>query len=331
MPFMEIPFESLSLALESTRGTAVTPPTHRLNMAGTLTPVQEKYHPPDELGTLEEFYRSETVRQSGKWAAEGAADPTKLPLLLNMIAKPLTAGVQQGATAAYLWAFVPTITSDDLKSATLYWGDPNVRMWQGAHGMLDSLSIGGDASGTDSTMLSVEGTTRFPADIAAPTLPAIAVGPLITPSKMLVWIDSAEVIGTTAVTGRVVSAEHTLVSGITYKYVATGPAGGITFDHIGRMKRHMETKLVLEVPDMTQYDQWEASTVLKVRVRHNGPLIETPHYYHIEVDTYGPFSGFDWGEHEGTNRTVELTILSEYNATLGASWRIAVMNAQAGL
>jgi hypothetical protein len=52
---------------------------------------------------------------------------------------------------------------------------------------------------------------------------------------------------------------------------------------------------------------------------------------YCEVDTYGPFNDFAWGEYEGTNRTLEMTIISEVNATIGSGYRIAVQNVNTAL
>lgn len=336
MPAAEVAFESLNAVLEAVRGTAITPPDHRLNLNGMITPVAQVYHAPDNLGTLEEYSRSERTHLSGKLKGDGALDTRTMPFLCRMFAKGGSASPSTPATAVLsrLWAFNPTLTADDLDSATVYWGDPNVKMFQEAFTMLDQIKVTANSGASGGTMLSVEGTGHFPDDLGSvPTLPASNYGPLILPGNMQVWIDTSSAIGTTAVTGRVVSVEHTFPTGVTYKYPAQGPGGtGINFDHIGRKKRHITTKMILELIDLTEYNLWKAYSNLKVRVRHNGPLIETisstSFYHYFEVDTYGPFSGFAWGALEGTNRTVELTIESEVNAVAGRSWSVRVQNDQ---
>ena len=91
----------------------------------------------------------------------------------------------------------------------------------------------------------------------------------------------------------------------------------------------------MELVDYTEYDLFAlADTVCKMRVIHHGALIEsvTPDYYYgLHVDTYGPLELTDWGELEGTNRTVTFKIESEYDSTLGADWRIMVRNEQSAL
>lgn len=332
MPLWEIAYESFSLALEVTRGTAIAAPTDRMNMAGTITPVQEYYYPPDEVGTLAATQRSEIIRKSGVWEASGALDVMKLPVLANMCVAPVTTPTTPGGgTTARLWEFIRAMTSDNLKTATSFWGDPNVRILQGPFTILQEMTIASDASGTEGSTLSVSGISQHPLDIAAPAIPAAALGPLIIPGRMQVWIDVAGAIGTTAITGRVVSAEHTITSGVVPKYVATGPAGSVTYDHVGRERTSPETRIVMEVPDLVQFNNYRNGDNVKVRVRHNGPLIEATLYNFVEIDCYGKFAGFAWSELEGTNRTIEVMIRHEYNVTIASDLRLAIQNTRTAL
>lgn len=327
MALAEIAFESITGALEATRGTAIAAPTFFLNMPGTLTPTNELYYPPDNLGTLAEYSRSAVMQQGAELEAEGLLDPTTMHILAAMAVKgSAVITTPGGGTLSRLWTYTPTMTADDLKSATVWWGDPGLtKVFKGAYGMLDELSIASGDAGKDGSTQAIKGWTKFPTTPAAPTYPTRANGPLIVASNLQVWID-ATTIGTTAVTGRVISAEHTIPTGLVRKWVAQGTGAALDFDHVGRQKRHIETKLVLELADTTQYDLWAAATTLKVRVRHNGPLIEGSLFYYVEVDTYGKMSSLSWGDLEGTNRTLELTILSEYDSGLGADFSLKVQN-----
>lgn len=230
-----------------------------------------------------------------------------------------------GATNSRLWTFAPTMDADDLDSMTLYWGDPNIQEFRAAYAMLDELSISADASGTDGVTISVSGQGQFPSKNAPGAVPSMLDGPMMLPGNMQLWIDTAT-IGSTAITGRVVSAEVTIPSGITRKWLAAGPASTLSFSSIGRGKRHVELKLVMELSDTTEYDQWAAETSLMTRLRINGPLIEAGFYHYFELDIYGPMDSLDWGEHEGTNRTIEVTILSEYNAAAGYDFAVKVQS-----
>ena len=256
--------------------------------------------------------------------SDGSGVVTAMPLTY------LTGGIgadvvhpDPAATSTYLWTFEPTMTADDLEAMTMFWGDPNVEIFRAGFCMPDSVTISADATGTDGVTISIDGQGAFPS-LTAPggILPTMLDAPLMMPAAMQLWIDSgATAIGTTAITGRVLSAVQTLPTGISRKWSAQGPGGNLSFQNIGRGKRHAELTVTFELPDDTQYAQFVAQTVLKVRLRLNGPLIETAGgsdwYFYDELDIYGPFDALEWGEHEGTNRTIELTIQSEYDATAG--------------
>lgn len=398
----EIPFEALLLGLESTSGTGVEP-THYASLVGTLKPVKEWYRPDEARGTLVEAYRSKVAREWSEWSGDGPLDVYLLPVLLNMCVtgnmtgQPTTPG---GATNSRLWTFKPAITTNDLKTATIFWGDRNVQMFEGRFGTIDELTISGDASSTDGSKISVSGRTQMqdydaytitaiskasPAEVTigthsllagdkvrvvggemvelhdlvftvanpaattvelaginstsyttyvgggtlekvAPVFPAIAASPLVSGASMQMWLDTSSGIGTTAITGRLISAEHVIPVNYGYKHLAVGPTGALTYQRVGRGKRSITTRVTLELTDMDQYKLFENGTYSKLRIRHNGELIETGFYHYVEVDTYGPLNFTDWGELEGTNRTITLEIQSQYDSTLGADFQVVVQN-----
>jgi hypothetical protein len=159
------------------------------------------------------------------------------------------------------------------------------------------------------------------------TFPSQVTGPLMPAIWTQIWIDTSSAIGTTEVTGRLLSAEITIPSGIVPKYVAVGPGGSKTYSKIGLGKKTVNASIVFEVEDLTQYNHFRDDDDVKVRIRINGPLIETGFYNYVEVDLYGRFKFDDWGDLEGTNRTVSLSLERTLkDATLGASHRVAVQN-----
>jgi hypothetical protein len=178
-------------------------------------------------------------------------------------------------------------------------------------------------------MMSATGQSRYPSTIAAPALPSQLVPPLFAPSDMELWLDTSSAIGTTAITGRFISCELTIPTGVTYKWFASGPAGGLNFQAVGREKSHPEMKFVFEFNDLNQYNLYNnnsGDTVVKSRVQFNGPIIETTNRHYVQCDVYGPFDALAWGENAGSNRTLELTIMGEYDATLGSDLRVVVQN-----
>jgi len=322
----EIAFEYLLAAREAVKGTPINPPTRYLNMAGTITPRTSRFRPNESRGTLAEYYRSKIVRKWSEWEGEGGADVYTLPLLLEACIKgAATIATPGGGTTSRTHTYNPTMTADDLQSLTLYWGDPNVQAWQADYCMVDEITVAADASSEDGVTMAVKGQGHFPAKTAPASTPVMLAAPLLAPADMQLWIDTA-VIGSTEITGRLISAEFTIPSGVAYKYLATGPTGTQEFASYGRKKRHAELKVTFELPDMTQYDQWAAATTLKARLLLNGSIIEAALRHYIQFDIYGPFDTLEWGELEGTNRTISLTMMSEYDATAGHDFQVVVQN-----
>jgi hypothetical protein len=343
MPSAELVFEYLAMALETTKGTAVTPPTVYLPFSGSIVPTRTKYRTRDNNGTLAEFTRSKTVTAGATWTGEGGADPSYAPFMFNLLVKAnASPSTPTNGVLTRLWTFAPTMTSDDLKSATAYFGDPNVQIFQAAYCMADEMTISADASGEDAVQWSFNGFGRFPTRVSAPTLPAQAPGDLLMPAAMQLWIDTSSAIGTTEVTGRFISTDWTVPSGVVSKRYAGGPTGGLNFTKHGRTGRSAKASITVELNDVSigagkEYLLWEADTVVKMRIRLNGSLIEsvTPDYYsYIQLDIYGPLDSFAWGDVEGANRTMTFEVTSEYStfaAAAGYDWALYVQNTKTSL
>src|SRR5688572_23774900 len=115
----ELYIERIHMALESTRGTAITTPTHSLNLEGLLTPGIEYWEPKESRGEMAAVYSQRLARMGSAWTVEGPADVNYMPFLLNMAVAPVTSpSTPGGATLSRLWAFVPNMLADDIKTAT---------------------------------------------------------------------------------------------------------------------------------------------------------------------------------------------------------------------
>lgn len=342
MAFKEIIFERFAAALESTRGTAIAAPTHVFNFPGLLTPTQEHDEQEESRGTKWVNYYSEVVRQGAVFSTpEQPVDPNLFTFWLNMLVKPLTSATQPDAVNwpnTYLWAFVPTAASDDVKTATVWWGDPNIQYWQSDFAIANSLNFSNDSNQARGARFSIDGMAGFPSKVSAPTLPSNIGGRLLRNMvNAQVWMDAVSAIGTTAVTGRVLAANHRLTTGLFPKFLAAGPLAAMDYGDVGIEKAGIRliTDLTLEVPNMTEYDLYAAGTTVKLRVRHNGPVIDvygggSNSYRYAEFDNYGPLKNLRWGENRG-NRQVTFTVESLHDATLGASFRVAVQNSRSSL
>jgi len=327
---VEIAFEEFLGALEVTRGTVIPVPTHSFYLGGTIQQAMDVYRKTITDGTLE-LYASETItRKWSEWQVAGAIDTYNAPFWFNMLVKPVTTGVAPpGGTTSRLWTFTPIVTSDVQKSATLFFGDPNVQIWQAAYSMADAFTITSDATGTDPVMIEINGMGQPMTKVSDPVVPTRAVGDALLPTYMQCWIDTgAGVIGTTEVVSRLVSATLSADLTRTRKFLPGGPTSGLSFNRTGVGKRAATSTLRFEVPDTAEWDLMDAGTPCKVRVRISGaPIAADPGQYHyIQWDIFGILAEPAWGEFETTNRTLDVTITSTKDATVGYSWALYVQS-----
>lgn len=330
----EIPFEYLLAATETTRGTAIAAPTRHLAVPGMITPKQDISFPDESRGTLVRNYRSQQNRRWVEWETEDTE------IDLNSIHWWMSLFVRGGITSTLvetgvrLWTFTPTITADDLASATMWWGDPNIQIWRAAFCMGDELTITADGSGTEGTKFNASGMGRQEAEVAAPTVPAFGTSLNITPQYMDVWLEpnGTNAYGTTLITSRVISVEHRIPTEMRYKFGPVGVVSGgdpLTFRRVGRDKRFIETTIEMEVPDSAQYDTWDdlLGQPVRIRCRHNtAELIGATQRGFLQIDQRGPLTELEWGEYEDVNRTIRFTIPSMIDTGLGADFQVQVQN-----
>jgi hypothetical protein len=330
----EIPFEYLLAATETTRGTAITTPARHLAVPGMITPKMDVSFPDENRGTLVRNYRSQQNRRWVEWETEDTE------LDLNQLHWWMSLFVRGGVTSTLVetgvrnWTFTPTINADNLASATMWWGDPNIQIWRSAFCMGDELTITADGSGTEGTSFNASGMGRQEATVTAPTVPAIAAPLSITPQYLDVWLEttSAAAYGTTLITNRVISVEHRIPTEMKYKFGPVGVVGGgdaLTFRRVGRDKRFIETTIEMEVPDTNQYGTWNSllAQPVRLRCRHNtAALIGATQRGFLQIDQYGPLLDLEWGEYEDVNRTIKFTIPSMSDAGLGADFQVQVQN-----
>ena len=334
-----IAFENFYLGLEETRGTAVAA-THRIVTPGLLTPDRDPYRPEDVNGLLASRSRIAVIREETAWTADGAADAGILPIWLNMaVAAQDTPTTPTDAVLSRLWAFLPSMTADNIETATLYWNAGGNQTFRAPFCGIDSLTFTADTGSSDASQISISGMGNALEKVADVTPIAAISGSMFQPRRMDMWLDTgATAIGTTAVTGaKLVSAEHVINTGVTYKPNATGPANTLGHSRLGRdrSERGMVTTITVEFDDDDLYDLWKVQTHAKVRIRHYGSLIETEaatdFYNYVEFDTYGPLDELGWDEHMGSNRTATFVIHSHYDPTDARDFAVRVQNTRTAL
>ena len=395
-----IAFEKFALGLQTSRETPLTAPAYYINFNGTLTPQAPTQSTPVSDGTLAARARSSTPRKWAEWEGSGDLDTTDLLLWASMgIQGGVTPTTPAGATATRKWVFTRAMSTNLLKVATMWAGDPNVFIFRSALAILKELSIEGDATGTSNVSVSASGVAQFPTSsgtptgataanpvvitspghglidgdeveftgvtgmttingtaytvanatadtfeldgvdgsaftafaygdeaywvLVPPTYPAQSLGELISPLDIQVWIDSADSIGTTEVTGTVVKVSHTIPTGLQEKFLPVGPGGGRTYSRVDPGKVEPSMTLAMEVDDPIHYNIFREGRLTKVRVRYNGPVLETvsgvAFRYYVEADMVGKLEDLSMDENEGVNRLFGFSLMGQKHSELGNS------------
>lgn len=335
----EIAFETMLGALESTRGTAISAPTHLLNVTGTMDSDEVRKRPVERRGVraMHQSSRSKRTKNETTIGFSGDLDINEILFWLAGAVQPsVSPTTPTNGVLTRLWTHTRLMATDTEKALSLWWGDPNVQSFRTAFNMLEEIVIENDAQ-SDDGIATISGKLRGqPREaVSDPTVPASIAGDTLPGGAMQLWVDSgADAIGTTPVTGRFLHSKLTIPTGRTFKRVAAGTGSTKSFTHVGVKPTNPVLEITLEVPDLTQYNQWSAETELKVRVQHNGALIEsvTPDYYnYLNHDTYGPFEGFVWAENQASNRTITLVIQGQYHATPASDLIVRVQNARTSI
>lgn len=333
MPTRELAFERMGLAIEATRGTAITNPTHYLPVSGTLDPEFEVYIPSESRGVLNDAPRHKIIKKWSTWSADAfGLDVNYAPFLFNGALAPVSAPTTPGgATTARLWTFTRVMSADTLKTYTIWWDEPNIGADRAPFGMIDSWRVTSDGTGNEAATMEVSGFAQDASAVSTPTFPAIALGSMVTPMDMQGWCDTTSAIGTTALTNSLLAFDVGVSGGRSQKFYPAGPASSRTYSAVGVKKNRPTGSATFEYSPALAATL-RGDSLIKLRVRMNGALIEAALYEYVEFDVWAIPTGIDYGDWaDGTNRTIVLTFDGAYDATAGTDLVARVQNAKTTL
>lgn len=320
----EIAFEYLLSKIEGTKGTAEAAPDRWHLLGGMLMPKNEFYTPEDRDGTLALSRRVTLAREWAECEVEGQVNLNELQrFLLCCLNGGVTATLVE--TGVYSWVFTRNMVSDTLKSMTLFGGDPNNQVFRAAMAMVEEITITADGKGTDGTEFSATLKSKAETKVADPTAPAVPVPLSIMPAQLQVWLEtsSAASYGTTDVTSRILSVEHVIPSGVTFKF---GP-GSTTVKRTGITKVQPTTTIEMEFEGVAEYDTMRAANNVRCRCKHlTANVVGATEYGFIQVDMMGPLTDVDWAEYEDSNRTIKFTIPGIYDTSISSDVRVTLQN-----
>jgi len=334
---MEIPYEIAMGALEAVRGTPEAAPTHLLHVNEfSVAPKHTRNRVKEKRGVLADSYRSHILRRWCEWRAVGPLDPRGILFWLEMgLAGSVAPVAEAGPSVAYLSDYTASLTADDLKSATFWFGDPNIKTWVTDYAMCDELILRADVGNENGVEYEASGWSHEFTETTTQVTPSETLGVLLDPMTTQLWLDDTGTsYGITPVTGRVISAELTIPTGVKYKWVAHGdPAVLQNYTITGRMPRQCQLRIVLEVPDTTQVAAFIAGAQWRARVKWTGEAVAAgdSNAWYVQADLFGTMESLEWGAYEEANRTIALTLFGEYDSTNLYDVAISVMHNSAAV
>lgn len=322
-------FTSARAALESTRGTDLTPT--RLIYAETF----EHEHtvatirPQEHRNSYESVFSAAAGPERSSVTMQGRVSYDDLIWHANMFYKAVASGTGGGADKT--WTFTPSNSTDDVKTHTLQLGysdtiasAPGIKL---NYGMGDELNIhyekNDDGAATFSARyLYAKALTQITAFTGSLT------DRTVTPASCnntVVYIDTST-IGTTA-DSAVVSADFTLNLEPVPFYALDGTtAAQATFRPKWRTWRLVVTR---QYNAATEFTAFQAKTTRKIRIRTTGPALGGSNY-RIDQDCYGVWTERSWADVDGII-TEQLTLEPVYDTTTSTSTSLTVVNATSAI
>lgn len=315
-------FTSARAALEVTRGTDLTPT--RIIYGEEFTHEQDRQTiRPTELNNSYEANRTAAAGvETNTLTIGGRMSYTDAIWWANLFVAPLASGT--GAGADKTWAFVPSLTSDDVKTATVQLGyadtiaaAPGVKLNyclgntfnlhfekndDGAITFDGSFFIGAAATQITAFTGSLSDRTTVP----------------MSANNTVVTLDAAT-IGTTT-DSNVVSVDWTLDLGPVAFYALDGTTAA---NAIYRPNpRTWTATIVRRYANDNEWDRYVDKAERKVRIRTTGATLGSSNY-RSTLDLYGVYTGRTWADVDGII-TEELTLEPYYDttATRSFSWEI---------
>lgn len=326
----------LQAAIEATRGTDLAATR---KVYAQFTPAYARALTPfrNSTGTFHGRRRASYGREKPSWSASDEATYEDLPWWLQGILKGGVTGSSDGnATPAYLYAFNPTITADDLKSFRFEFGDSG-NPYEMGQAMVTSatLRMDSDNDSEPSWMLDVSGPARdFTTTTFTGALADRTTEPILARGTKIFIDEPGGTIGTTQVTGKLISASIPITNEIHFKAFAEDTTY-VAANKVGRGEQYMDGQLTFEFDSDGEFAKYRAGTQRLIRIYQEGATIHagspaaTAKKY-MKIDLYGYYSSWARNDREG-NLTMTLGIMGFYDATATKSFSIDVNNALSSL
>lgn len=289
----------------------------------------------DTSGTFHGRRRAAYGRAKVGFTALDLATFEDLPWWMKLGLKGGVTGTTDGGTPpAYTYAFDPTITSDDLNSVTLEFGETN-NDYESGQVMMNSFTLRMDADNDSEPtwMLDAEligrdwETTTFTGSIADRATETIDA------RGTKIYIDNAGgSIGTTQLTGALISASITVNNNIHFKAFAEDTVY-VAANKVGRQQQTIDAQFTFEFDNDTEFANYRNTSgpvQRLIRIEKEGSTIHTTVKKRFRCDMYGYWNSWSRGDREG-NLTATFGFAGFYDITATKTFGIEIVNALASL
>lgn len=314
------------IGLEGPYGTEVNATRPFYPGAGSVLEKSYSWHTPNyDMGSYDEARggRHQQLITAGGTLTDMPLDVRQIIEFLQMAVKAGVTGVQQAATAAYLWSWEP---GDTLASASIEW-DASGEEYTLIGAMVDELTISWAVGEEVKVSATLIGKNRNTNSLTG-ALSAFTIRPL-QGWEVALFVDAIS--GTafsTQVTGTMISGSITISNNLARRYFDDNTQ---QLTSISRSKRRVEASLVfdLNASALTEITNQETPTNRLVAIRFgNNTVIEGAYKEKVDVIIPGQWAASVIGESEGAS-TVEFTLENVYSTDQANSLKIEVMSDRA--
>lgn len=323
-------FQSARAALESTRGTGLTPTRLIYFEEGSFEQTVATIKPDEHRGSYNPNYSASAGPEENTLNFSGRMSYDDLIWWANLFIAPVASGT--GAGADKTWTFTPSATADDVKTATIQLGftdtiasTPGIEQ-QFCLGSTFNLHFEKNDDGAltfAATLFGGEALTQITAFTGALSDRTVV---LASCNNTTMFADQASAIGSTADT-TFVSLDWNLDLGPVRFYALDGTTAPKTV--VRPDYRRWTATLVRQFTSDLYWDDYSDKTVQKIRCRTTGPALGGSNYK-IDLDLYGVVTARSEADVDGVI-TEELTLSQIYDTTATADHKLVCVNSTASI
>jgi hypothetical protein len=322
-------FTSARAALETTRGTSLTPT--RLIYAEEFEHTQDirTIRPTELRNSYNPVYQASAGPETNGFRMRGRMSYDDLIWHANLFVKAVASGT--GAGADKTWTFLPSAATDDVKTATVQLGyadtiatAPGLEL-NYVFGDTFNLHFEKNDDGAvtfESVFASAKAATQLTAFTGSLSDRQVV---LASANNTQVYIDAAT-IGTTA-DANVISVDFNLQLAPVPLYTLDGTTAARAVYRPNH--RRWSATIVRQYANDTEWDRYVDKAERKIRVRTTGPTLGSTNYK-IDLDLYGHYTGRTWSDVDGII-TETLTLEQVYDSTATADFSLVVVNATSSI